>query len=109
MQVDSISVPKDGIEREKAYKLLSSKNLPEIVTYQQIHDMFGTVKEPYSEKDDPLIYNMDEQSTADESEAEFSDGVILVYDVGHTGDLDQKFLDEEIEILSKNNFRKGDD
>lgn len=49
LQVDSISVPKDGIEREKAYKLLASKNLPEIVTYQQIHDMFGTVKEPYSE------------------------------------------------------------
>lgn len=66
-------------------------------------------KEPYSEKDNPLIYNMDDQATADESEAEFSDGVILVYDVGHTGDLDQKFLDEEIEILSENNFRKGDD
>lgn len=49
LQVDSISVPKDGIEREKAYKLLASKNLPEIVTYQQIHDMFGPVKEPYSE------------------------------------------------------------
>ena len=49
LQVDSISVPKDGIEREKAYKLLASKNLPEIVTYQQIHDMFGPINEPYSE------------------------------------------------------------
>lgn len=49
LQTNSISVPKEGIEREKAYKLLASKNLPEIVTYQQIHDMFGTVKEPYSE------------------------------------------------------------
>ena len=49
LQADSISVPKEGIEREKAYELLASKNLPEIVTYQQIHDMFGPVHEPYSE------------------------------------------------------------
>ena len=49
LQTDSISVPKEGIEREKAYELLASKNLPEIVTYQQIHDMFGSVHEPYSE------------------------------------------------------------
>ena len=50
IQVDSISVPKEGIEREKAYELLEKKNLPEIVTYQQIHDMFGPVHEPYSEQ-----------------------------------------------------------
>lgn len=49
LQTYSISVPKEGIEREKAYELLASKNLPEIVTYQQIHDMFGSVHEPYSE------------------------------------------------------------
>ncbi len=49
VQTSSISVPKEGIEREKAYELLASKDLPEIVTYQQIHDMFGTVHEPYSE------------------------------------------------------------
>ena len=49
LQTNSISVPKEGIEREKAYKLLASKNLPEIVTYQQIHDMFGPINEPYSE------------------------------------------------------------
>ena len=49
LQTDSISVPKEGIERERAYELLASKDLPEIVTYQQIHDMFGPVHEPYSE------------------------------------------------------------
>ena len=49
VQTSSISVPKEGIEREKAYELLACKNLPEIVTYQQIHDMFGSVHEPYSE------------------------------------------------------------
>ena len=49
VQTSSISVPKEGIEREKAYELLACKNLPEIVTYQQIHDMFGPVHKPYSE------------------------------------------------------------
>ena len=50
IQTSPVAIPKQGIEREKAYRLLEKKGLPEIVTYKQIHDMFGSVYEPYSEK-----------------------------------------------------------
>lgn len=50
IRTDSVSTPKKGVDREEAYKLLANKNLPKIVTYKQIHDMFGSVHEPYSEK-----------------------------------------------------------
>lgn len=49
MQTESVSKPKRGIEKEKAYELLLNKKLPQIVTYKQIHDMFGSVREPHSE------------------------------------------------------------
>ena len=41
---------KEGEEKKKAYGLLMQEGLPNIVTYKQIHDMFGSVHEPYSEK-----------------------------------------------------------
>ena len=50
IETSTIAVLKEGAEREKAYELLREKGLPEVVTYKQIHDMFGNVKEPYSEK-----------------------------------------------------------
>ena len=52
VQTNSVSVLKDGEERARAYELVlltSSREIPRIVTYRQIHDMFGSVHEPYSE------------------------------------------------------------
>ena len=45
-----VSVLKEGADREEAYKLLSEKDLPKIVTYKQLHDMFFSVHGPYSEE-----------------------------------------------------------
>ena len=39
---------KDEADREAAYALL--KNYGDVVTYKQIHDMFGSIHEPYSEE-----------------------------------------------------------
>ena len=51
IQIDtkSTSVLKDEAQREEAYKLLKEKNFPRIMTYQQMHDMFGSVHEPYTQ------------------------------------------------------------
>jgi hypothetical protein len=58
---------------------------------------------------DEVYMNMNDQAYADETEAELSDGAILVYDVGHSGDVDQSLLDQNIEILSQTNYaKKGD-
>ena len=45
-----VSILKEGADRESAYKLLLEKDLPKIVTYKQLHDMFFSVHEPYSEE-----------------------------------------------------------
>ncbi|MCI8310426.1 MAG: leucine-rich repeat domain-containing protein [Clostridia bacterium] len=50
IEMTPISVLKEGADREAAYKLLSEKNLPKIVTYKQLHDMFFSVHGPYSEE-----------------------------------------------------------
>lgn len=50
VQTTRRAVLKEGQDRELAYKLLQEKGVPKIVTYQQIHDMFGPVHEPYSEE-----------------------------------------------------------
>lgn len=54
--------------------------------------------EEYSENENPLVYNLNNQAYADELAVELSNGAILVYDVGHMGDVDQKLLDMDIEI-----------
>ena len=50
IDTESIAVIKDKEKREEAFKLLEGKNIPKIMTYKQLHDMFGSVHEPYSEK-----------------------------------------------------------
>lgn len=50
IDTESISVLKDKEKREEAFKLLKEKSIPKIMTYKQLHDMFGSVHEPYSEK-----------------------------------------------------------
>ena len=40
---------KDGNE-EEAYKLLNEKNIPGVLSYNQIEQMFGSIRKPYSEK-----------------------------------------------------------
>ena len=52
METSAVAVLKEGAEREKAYQLLKERELPEIVTYKQIHDMFGNVEvqEEFPEK-----------------------------------------------------------
>ena len=52
METGAVAVVKEGAERKKAYQLLKEKGLPEIVTYKQIHDMFGNVEvqEEFPEK-----------------------------------------------------------
>lgn len=50
VELSSISVPKEGKDRKEACKILAGKGLPKLVTYMQLHDMFGSVKEPYSQE-----------------------------------------------------------
>ena len=50
IQTTAISKLREGKSREEVYNLLKEKDIPKIVTYKQIHDMFGTVHGPYSEE-----------------------------------------------------------
>ena len=49
-ELENKAVLKEGAEKEKAYQYLKSLELPQIVTYKQIHDMFGSVGEPFSQE-----------------------------------------------------------
>ena len=48
IETTSIAELKEDADREEAYELL--RKYGDVVTYKQIHDMFGSVQEPYSEE-----------------------------------------------------------
>ena len=48
IETTSIAELKEDADRKEAYRLL--KMYGDVVTYKQIHDMFGSVQEPYSEE-----------------------------------------------------------
>ena len=50
IETEAKAVLKEGADRKAAYELLKGKQIPKIVTYKQIHDMFGPVHEPYTEE-----------------------------------------------------------
>ena len=60
----------------------------------------------YSDEDNPLVYSMDNQAIASEGETAYGSDITLVYEVGHTGDIDQILLDTKIEINNEGNIEK---
>lgn len=48
IETTSIAELKDDADRQKAYRLL--KEYGDVITYKQIHDMYGSLQEPYSEE-----------------------------------------------------------
>lgn len=72
------------------------------VTYDEDEVVIDVERVPdetqYAVNENPLVYSLDNQATIDEQEEELVEGSILVYEVGHTDDVEQELLDTEIEI-----------